>query len=324
MKKFFGMLVVALSLVLVSCGAKDFGEGEFSFTIPGSEFQKMAAARSADSEVQFYFIVIAQIKGSKGFYQKQVLTTSLANDFEVNPNIDIYSTAFKDMSFEFSSIPVNQKYTVMMDVLARSVSPKANPDPRETWGLPYTAEKSEITVRRNTVTQLEIEFKSVGSIHRPFDIGFNITYMDGGSEKTKFYTNTELQGIHNINNWDKYDVFPTAHFFQEGEGGNSRLYISDKGRSYPVKSVVAQFAETSHFKQGGEFEMILHGEERSLGKSSGGKLDFTGKILPDSDGNFIVYPLVIYEGCNIYTQENQFELKIQDFLQTGQDLICIL
>ena len=256
MKKLFGLFVIAMALVLASCGNGLSDEtGDVSFSIPGNQLVRMvASARNGKTSEgnSTKIAVIVQVMGSKGYYASQTQETSYTSSANGNvgqssSNLSGNTTlvvenpvvnAVKDLTFSFPKLPVSQRYTIYLDVLS-SYEEKGKVQ-EEKWSINYSGESSDVRIKANASTPVEMKVSSF----RGDTVGLQVTYTKDGKSETKIASCSEL-----CDKWDEatQKTKPPVYSFAKKDGEDT-IYFGAVGiNSYPVTDIKLVPVESSHF-----------------------------------------------------------------------------
>ncbi|MCR4899692.1 MAG: hypothetical protein K5907_02635 [Treponema sp.] len=318
MKKFFGVLLLSVGFILASCGLNDFSgsNGELSFSISNDDLGKIAARNATGDSAQAELTLIVQIQGSKGLYDRQIKKTVIAVDpnaerYEQSQVMDPYEigkhhyiaiktrgTDAEKLSFSFSSLPVKQKYNIMLDVIVN--------DQRVTEGHNnpyhcYTGVVNEVEVKAKESTAVQIR------LTKDFEeVAFKVNYSDGETEIIPFSEFMEPKYVVSVS--------------------ENKLYIGKiGGTGKSVNSVKVVYSENSNFKAKGSFSLDYdrsqNGQDHPYLKSVNGEVDITQALLEANDYrsfNFVgkiadveykdYFYLPISKGKDSFIQSHQYNL----------------
>ncbi len=202
MKKFFGLTVLLVAALFVSCNFNNSNQkGSVDFTIPvgeiialRNEIQEETVTEKEDpdfsdepkigNEYGETFGFLVQLKGNKGYHQIRY------EYLEDTKREDLEEASFH---FSFDKLPVNQQYKVMIDVFVEGQNPGG--DEKEGHALLiFSGDKDNIIVSAGETTreELELDYADEWS-YSNFDIV--VKYKDGNDVKSKTF---ELNSPENI------------------------------------------------------------------------------------------------------------------------------
>ena len=190
MKKFFGLTILLVAALFVSCNFNNSNQkGQVNFSIPIAEIIALRNdAIAEESEEDFtevdddgviveenlmLYSFVVQIKGDGGFYAVKFEQLE-----DVNPD------EMDDAKFHiyFDKLPANQKYKIMIDVYSDSILlDQDNPDAYEKALLVLSGEKENIVVSPGETTYVEMFLEHKYEYgYSDFDIILEYKNMDTG------------------------------------------------------------------------------------------------------------------------------------------------
>ncbi len=277
MKKIFLTLMIAVGFVLASCAGNGLSNksGEVSFSVSANEIGRyIAASREVETtgEDPIVFEIVAQIKGSKGYYawiRKQAVYTpqtqaiveegaSGSGAANPNPNPDPYGSEIpqdvlsqfeQDIIFNFKRIPAKQTYKVMVDILIKDQNPETDfirqlENGTDYWVTCYSGAQEDITVIPGASNPVTIELEKMETVYDvPSNFAVKVTY-----------TNKDSKNVTEEVSMD--EILQSKYSFAKNEG-NTQFWFAHSGRDwYPVSALKLVFAEDSHFINGSQFRLV--------------------------------------------------------------------
>lgn len=238
MKKFFGLTVLLVAALFVSCNFNNSNQkGSVDFSIPvgeiialRNEIQEEPVTEKEDPDFSdepvnekeygetFGFLV--QLKGNKGYHQIR---------YEYLDDTKREELEEASFHFSFDKLPVNQQYRVMIDVFAEEQNPGG--DEKEGHALLiFSGDKDNIIVSAGETTRekLELDYADEWN-YSNFDI--EVKYKDGNDVKSKTF---ELDSPENIplvfarNEKTEADVTNWSYYFRE----KNEKELEEYGNSY--------------------------------------------------------------------------------------------
>ena len=179
-RKLFGVGVLLVAFLLMSCGIGDYGKkGAVSFEIPVADIMM---SRNADDffeeeeseQQQYQYTFFLQLKGSNGYHSSKVETLILQENQESKE---------KTLAFSFDKLPVNQTYILMLDVFSQMMF---DSEPEGHSLISYSGEQAGINLLAGETAYVDFtlsETEGEGEAQSFFDI--KLDYLDGEEQKSK-------------------------------------------------------------------------------------------------------------------------------------------
>ncbi len=296
MKKLFLTLMVVAGFVLASCAGNGLSNknGDVSFSISADEIGRyIAASREGDASgpEPIVFEVVAQIKGSKGYYawiRKQAVYTpqiqaivqegvNNTNDAGTNPSQDeipkdVLSQFEKDLVFNFKSIPAKQTYKVMIDILIKDESVDAfsseDSEGPDYWAVCYSGSQEDVSVVAGITNPVTVELDKVETgYYAPGNFAIKVTYNKNGKDVT-----------------EEVPFGSSKYSFSKDK--DNKFWFAHSGREwYSVSALKLVFAEDSHFIDGSKFRIIANKSDdfgviakTNVAESQNGEIDLTSVV----------------------------------------------
>ena len=225
MKKFFGLTVLLVAALFVSCNFNNSNQkGSVDFSIPvgeiialRNEIQEEPVTEKEDpdfseepvneNEYGETFGFLVQLKGNKGYHQIRY------EYLEDTKREELEEASFH---FSFDKLPINQQYKVMIDVFVEEQNSGGNEKEGHAL-LIFSGDKDNIIVSAGETTRekLELDYADEWS-YSNFDIV--VKYKDGNDVKSKTF---ELNSPENIplvfarNEKTEADVTSWTYYFRE-------------------------------------------------------------------------------------------------------------
>lgn len=275
MKKLFLTIMIAAGFVLASCGTNDLANksSDVSFSISASEVGRYIASREGETSgaEPIVFEVVAQIKGSKGYYawiRKQAVYTpktqgiiaegqdgqssQLPLVYEGGIPADVKANFEQDLVFNFKGIPAKQTYKVMIDILTKDPAADAhsgaNTEGPEYWAVCFSGTQEDVSVipgASNPVTVELEEFETNPDV--PGDFAIKVTYTKDNKSVTEEVPFT--------------DIIRSAKY-SFARDNNNKYWFCHAGREwYEVSAMKLVFAQDSHFIDGSKFRIVGTGTD---------------------------------------------------------------
>lgn len=225
MKKFFGLTVLLVAALFVSCNFNNSNQkGSVDFTIPvgeiialRNEIQEEPVTEKEDpdfsdepkigNEYGETFGFLVQLKGNKGYHQIRY------EYLEDTRREDLEEASFH---FSFDKLPVNQQYKVMIDVFVEGQNPGG--DEKEGHALLiFSGDKDNIIVSAGETTreELELDYADEWS-YSNFDI--EVKYKEGNDIKSDTFKLDSPENIPLVfarNEKTANDVTSWTYYFRE-------------------------------------------------------------------------------------------------------------
>ncbi len=203
MKKILFAFMMLLGFVLISCGSNDLSKksGDITFSIPTAEigryFEASRDAASTDGET-FQFAVIAQIKGSKGYYSYQKGaadytpgTTVVAEGSTSSTSTGSYNEFYnsmkehvEDLEFSFKELPADQYYSLFFDILIKEPS-YGDPASSDYWNHLLTGKEEEISVEPDNTRNVDLQLENVTDLEKS-NFNLKVVYNKDQSQETEY------------------------------------------------------------------------------------------------------------------------------------------
>lgn len=283
MKKILLTLFLIVSCVFVSCSFNETSikKGELSFSVPVEQLANIAARDVGNGKLnpRMDFLVIAQIKGSKGYYEKQIQSVTVAYaDFE--KDIQNYPEGknatplyTSDVAFSFENLSAKQTYTVMVDIAVAAIDMSEN-STEVNYSHTYTGIQNDVKVVAGNTKAVAVDLKERNSNEKDYNFCYKITYKtSAGAVKT---VDTPYGDIY----FDEYSGETPAVSFTRKSG---QIYYSAKsGESGIVTSMKLAFAQNYNLANCVEAYVYNYdgmGNEKPLiGKLNNGELELINEI----------------------------------------------
>ena len=300
MKKIFLTLMIAVGFVLASCAGNGLSNksGEVSFSVSANEIGRyIAASREGETtgEDPIVFEIVAQIKGSKGYYawiRKQAVYTpqtqavaeegaSGSDAANPNPNPDPYGSEIpqdvlsqfeQDIIFNFKRIPAKQTYKVMVDILIKDESVDAfsseDSEGPDYWAVCYSGSQEDVSVVAGITNPVTVELDKVETgYYAPGNFAIKVTYNKNGKDVT-----------------EEVPFGSSKYSFSKDK--DNKFWFAHSGREwYSVSALKLVFAEDSHFIDGSKFRIIANKSDDSgvtaktnVAESQNGEIDLTSVV----------------------------------------------
>ena len=285
MKKLFLAFMLLTGFLLASCGTNDAAgkSGDVSFSISANEIGRyIAASREVNGDESIVYEVVAQIKGSKGYYswiRKQAVYTP---DSQQNPTGDahgyyeaeipqnVQSQFENDLVFNFKSLSVKQTYTVMLDIFTKDNNPEymtgKETETPDYWSVCYSGSQDNVSVIPGASKPVTIELAQIDTgYYAPRNFAIKVTYNKAGKNVTEIISlNPDVRS--------KYSFVKDT---------NNKYWFAHAGRDwYSVSELKLVFNEDSHFIQGSKFYITANKEDSddsfvtvNLAESENGEID---------------------------------------------------
>lgn len=265
MKKIFSVFVLIFCFLLISCNL-DYPDkkGSVSFEIPIADLALLRNVDTNDSEEQnqeIWYNILVQIRSDGGYVAAQVKSVSNSEIIQAmksktqekvkideNNEEDSYYVNTVDfipqqyLTYSFEELPVEQKYTVMVDVFQEEVWAGEKPCNCNNSCLMFSGETKDIEVSMGKITPVTVIVEEENESYL-FDI--KAEYLDDNELQSKTLA---------INNspdfYICYDINRDVYYFSECAPQydfESSIYIVDPSNCKQLTNLSFVLKEGSHF-----------------------------------------------------------------------------